>query len=818
MKEKRIIWINNGQPRDTQSLVYSDYKESKRTFRKELRLRANAHKRLEYERIDKMCELDQNQFWKFVKSKRTNKRCNPGNEMCFDSSTIVTDSQVIASGWCHYFNELYSPTIDDNFSVQNKQFVENKVKDILQRDNATANCDNCEITYDLLPDELHNLLKSLPLGKSASSDSVTYEHLIYGGHRLQQCLHSLFQQLLIQERVPDSFKDGLIVTLHKGHGKPLTDPNSYRAISLTPVISKLYEKLLLSRLERKNYTNKLHPLQHGFQKNKSCKMVSFILQECIDYCRERGSELFTCFLDAEKAFDRVWIDGLLCKLFDFGVRGKDLRTIATMYNNMRSKVLCQGVLSDWVHVQQGTRQGAITSPFLYAVYVNDLLQQLDDSHLGLSVGDRSFSAPTQADDIALLALSKHSIDGMLEICRNYSSLWRFRYNPVKSAIIVFGESRHKFANHARQWKYGSTTISEVTEYKHLGIVQSKYMVRPGNTDTVVQSARGTFLSLVNSGLHSDGLNPITALKLYQTIVLPRALFGCDLWNGISATNKRKLETVHHFCIKVIQSFPKQTRSDCALGMLGISSLESYMDAQKLNFYGMLCRCDNTYLVKYLFTHRLYQFLISSCSVQYGYIPDLFRVLQKYNLSDSIYKFSNNSQWLTKQCWNRKYKNYVATHEEMFWKTRLTSNPQFERFSNIQSALKPSNLWRAALTCPSSLSACTFVARLCTIRVVPDVHKICDKCWAICCDELYHLLSECSDPSVRSAVCVFWHNLRAKFGTQLYDYLSNMDTNSLIIHVLGGNEELVRDHMSSEDRTYFHLLAFCARSVCGFYST
>ncbi len=265
MKEGRIKWINAGQPRNTTSVAYTNYKECKRVFRKQLRISAYEFQRKEYERIDKLSELDQTQFWKFVNSKRKNKRCNPGNEMCFDS-TVLSDPHEITSGWRDYFNRLYSPTIDDTFSVENKQSVENKVHRVLQTNNPGVYSDNCVVTHDLSMDELSTLIHKLPLGKAASLDCITYEHLKYGGYVLQQCLYYLFHQLLKQERVPDAFRDGLIVTLHKGHGKSLTDPNNYRAISLTSVIFKLYEKLLLSRLERNNFPNKLHPLQHGFQK------------------------------------------------------------------------------------------------------------------------------------------------------------------------------------------------------------------------------------------------------------------------------------------------------------------------------------------------------------------------------------------------------------------------------------------------------------------------------------------------------------------------------------------------------------------------
>ena len=101
------------------------------------------------------------------------------------------------------------------------------------------------------------------------------------------------------------------MTLHKGNGKTRTDPNNYRAISLLPVIFKIFEKLFLTRLEKNKFQEKLHPLQHGFQKGKSCKMVSFIYQEAVNYTLERHDVIFTCFMDALKAFDRTWISGLL---------------------------------------------------------------------------------------------------------------------------------------------------------------------------------------------------------------------------------------------------------------------------------------------------------------------------------------------------------------------------------------------------------------------------------------------------------------------------------------------------------------------------
>ena len=109
--------------------------------------------------------------------------------------------------------------------------------------------------------------------------------------------------------VPICMKVGTIITLFKGGNKLRTDPNNYRAITLSSVIIRVYENIILKRIDTQGNV-KVVQLQSGFQKCLCCVMTSFSLKECIFYGKEQGSRVFICFLDARKAFDRLWHDGL----------------------------------------------------------------------------------------------------------------------------------------------------------------------------------------------------------------------------------------------------------------------------------------------------------------------------------------------------------------------------------------------------------------------------------------------------------------------------------------------------------------------------
>ena len=176
-----------------------------------------------------------------------------------------------------------------------------------------------------------------------------------------------------------------------------------------------------------------------------------MLHESRDYCIELGNPLRACYLDAKAAFDKVWLTGLVYKLHTMGIRGKLLRIVNSTL--------------------RGTISICICAPFYYTVFINDLLKDLSASTYGLHIGEVPLSAPTQADDIVLLSLSRKGLQEMLDMCRNYANRWRYTYNPAKCSSMLM-DRRQRQNTPLPVLRYGETLIQDNPTYTHLGIVQS----------------------------------------------------------------------------------------------------------------------------------------------------------------------------------------------------------------------------------------------------------------------------------------------------------------------------------------------------------
>ncbi len=117
------------------------------------------------------------------------------------------------------------------------------------------------------------------------------------------------------------------------------------------------------------------------------------------------------------------------------------------------------------------RQGAILSPSLYCLFVDELLDILTSSGLGVKIGGSYCGAPMYANDIALIAESAEELQSMLDIVENYARKWRYQLNSEKSVVMVFGESARSrsVARCHRAWYLGGSQIHEVDEHHHLGV-------------------------------------------------------------------------------------------------------------------------------------------------------------------------------------------------------------------------------------------------------------------------------------------------------------------------------------------------------------
>ena len=107
--------------------------------------------------------------------------------------------------------------------------------------------------------------------------------------------------------------------------------------------------------------------------------------------------------------------------------------------------------------------------------LNELLDELCDSNLGLTVNGINLTCPSVADDILLQLLTKNGLQMLINICVAYFKKWRLVYNVLKCLVIVFNELASAYNRSQRHWFLGNNELREGVEYKHLGITVSKDM-------------------------------------------------------------------------------------------------------------------------------------------------------------------------------------------------------------------------------------------------------------------------------------------------------------------------------------------------------
>ena len=532
-------------------------------------------------------------------------------------------------------------------------------------------------------------------------------------------------------------------------------------------------------------------------------MSSLMLKECVAFAKEHHSKLFACFLDVHKAFDKVWHNGLFVKLYNMGIRSKLLKIVINLHSNVKSSVFHTGYYSTAFPVLQGTRQGGVISPFMYLCFIDDLLDELNACDVGFKINDIKLASPTVCDDMLLLALSRLGLHILMQISYRYSCLWRIEFSASKCFVVVFNELRSYFNKHQRVWYLGPNEIKESENYKHLGVNCNKYLKLNVNIKDCTDKLKGTFMSIANCGLFSD-LNPLTCIKLYRSVVLPKALYGCESWSNLSDSSIIQLERAHRFCIKYMQGFGIRTRTDIALGLLGVLSLESEIDFKKLNILGQLCRNDTHCWITPVFHIRLDSYFVNR-NVQIGFFSDIMRLLEKYGLTGYLESFRIRGVFPSKSVWNRMVKQRIRQYETVQWQNRI-SDDDFSLFSRLHTVNEPHIFWYRSKENPH-ISSCyksmmQMIAYLSNNLSGPFT---CSYCKSQYVNLVQHCIHECRYLDAERIMIVT--NIQL-FDAAVYFFICRLDKTSQTLFLLGENNVQISEYLGAEISRFYDLCAVC----------
>ena len=210
----------------------------------------------------------------------------------------------------------------------------------------------------------------------------------------------------------------VIVPICKNKNENISDAGNYRPVSLATIISKLFE----------HYLSCISPLlattdnQFGFKPKHGTDMCILLLKQTVSYYVTKDSPVFSAFLDASKAFDRTNHNLLFAKLIKRNVP----MCIVTLFivelvqaTDHASKMGYQLLIP--FTVTNGVRQGGVLSPYLFAVYLDELSIQVGSARVGCTVGNTVVNHLIFADDTCVFSTSISGLQCLLNICGDYAA-------------------------------------------------------------------------------------------------------------------------------------------------------------------------------------------------------------------------------------------------------------------------------------------------------------------------------------------------------------------------------------------------------------
>lgn len=359
---------------------------------------------------------------------------------------------------------------------------------------------------------------------------------------------------------PGKLKYGVVKPLFKKGSR--LDPNNYRPITLLNTFSKIFEKIIKSRLL--NYLNKIGFLdkrQFGFMKNSSTEkaLLSF-LTPVHDYLND-NLKVSSIFIDISKAFDTVNHNLLLAKLSHVGVRGIALNLFKTYLQDRVQRVCIDEIYSHDKFVNIGIPQGSVLGPLLFLIYCNSIFDLAlhgnivafaDDMSLVYANNNMDSLKCAMSEDMGLLKKWFHVHSMVL------SSKSKFMHFNLRNTVQGFSTVMyHSLQCNDFNCASPCVPIEKVNSFKYLGLTLDSQL----NFKNHVAILKKKLRQALRSFYYLRSICTPEFLKcLYYALIDSHLQYGLTCWGGIYHSNIKALMSLQKGVLKVMNYLPRITPS------------------------------------------------------------------------------------------------------------------------------------------------------------------------------------------------------------------------------------------------------------------
>ena len=427
-------------------------------------------------------------------------------------------------------------------------------------------------------DELEDVESLLKKGKAAGLDRYPAELFTRGKNSLNNELLSILNEVKNELISPKQWNQVEIITLYKNKGSRKSLVN-HRGIFLTSVISKIFERLIMSRV-KETITKNMSRMQAGGTAGRATYDNVFLLRSAITHAKYMDTPLYVTLYDFKQCFDKLWLEDSILSLWKLGVKSDLLPMVYKMNEESTITVRTPIGNTEKFDIPAICKQGTVLIPPMCSASVAECCNE--QKRGGASIGAFTLKSLAFMDDLLGINTTIRDVHTSHNQVTFFSKKKKAPLNEDKCICLIVND-KSPYPQPVLFVNDKQIKIEGVAKY--LGDLFNSR----GNNDALLDdrgktATRCLVTCLAECYAVTRGCKALESLLLlYKCVYIQSILFNSEAWDNLSEKDLGKLRVMQMKFLKRMLQVSKSAPNCLVMLELGVLPIEFKIFSRQLNF-------------------------------------------------------------------------------------------------------------------------------------------------------------------------------------------------------------------------------------------